>query len=125
MPLDPKRVVDPGEIFWVTVPPRAGSEQNGRRPCVVISRRSLNGGNTVVVVPLSTSTDRASAHRILLPVSEMIKDLGCDTELKDSVAVCSQVSVVDKRYIENRIGQVSHNAVLSIQLGISYLIDSR
>lgn len=125
MPLDPGRPVDPGEMFWVTVPPRAGSEQNGRRPCVVISRRSLNGGNTVVIVPLSTNTDRASAHRILLPLSEMIKDLGCRTELKESVAVCNQVSVVDKRYIEERIGTVSHNAVLAIQLGLSYLFDIR
>lgn len=125
MPLDPARPVDPGEIFWVTLPARTGSEQNGRRPCVVMGRRSLSGGNTVVVVPLSTNIARASAHRVVLPKSEIIKDLGCTTEIVDSVAVCSQVSVVDKKYIENKIGKLSQNAVLAVQLGLSYLFDIR
>jgi len=90
-----------------------------------MSRRSLSVGNTLVVVPLSSKVERASAHRILLPQSEIIKDIGNDTEIKDSVAVCSQVSVVDKRYIENKIGKLSQNAVLAVQLGLSYLFDIR
>jgi mRNA-degrading endonuclease toxin of MazEF toxin-antitoxin module len=90
-----------------------------------MGRRSLSGGNTVVVVPLSTNIARASAHRVVLPKSEIIKDLGCTTEIVDSVAVCSQVSVVDKKYIENKIGKLSQNAVLAVQLGLSYLFDIR
>jgi mRNA-degrading endonuclease toxin of MazEF toxin-antitoxin module len=125
MPLDAGRPVDAGEIFWITLPVHDGSAQHGRRPCIVMSRRSVNAGNTLVVVPMSTKLDRANSHRVFLPESEIIKDMGCESEITTSVAVCSQVMVMDKRYFENRIGKPSQNAVLAVQLGLSYLFDIR
>jgi mRNA-degrading endonuclease toxin of MazEF toxin-antitoxin module len=125
MPLDPTRPVDPGEIFWITLPELGGSAQHGRRPCIVMSRRALSTGNTLVIVPMSSNTSRANSHRVLLPESEIIKDLGCESEITTSVAVCSQVMVMDKRYFENRIGKLSQNAVLAVQLGLVYLFDIR
>ncbi len=125
MPVDPSIPVDPGDIFWVTLPFQGGSEQSGRRPCIVVSRRSLNGGNTVVVVPMSTNLARASAHRILLPAGEIIKDVGCASDVKDSVALCHQVRAVDRRAFESKIGKLSYNAILAVQLGLSYLFDIR
>lgn len=123
MPLDPTRPVDPGEIFRVALPERAGSEQGGTRLCVVMSRRAISTGNTLVVVPLTTNTDRARGHRIAIPESEILKDLGCLSEIKDCTALCAQVATVDKRYFENRIGKLSQNAVLAIQLGLSYVFE--
>ncbi len=125
MPLDPARPVDPGEIFWVNLPQQTGSEQHGRRPCIVISRRLLNNSNTVVIVPMSTNIDRANAHRVLIPVSEVIKDLYCTSEIKTSVALCHQVRAVDKQAFDNKIGKLSQNAVLAVQLGLQYLFDMR
>ena len=125
MPIDPLKPIDPGDIFWITLPSLGGSEQSGRRPCIVMSRRSLNTTNTVVVVPMTTNTARASAHKILLPASEIIKDLACTSEIKDSVALCHQVRVVDRRAFETKIGKLSFNAVLAVQLGLSYLFDIR
>ncbi|HWZ26227.1 MAG TPA: type II toxin-antitoxin system PemK/MazF family toxin [Verrucomicrobiae bacterium] len=125
MPLDPSTPVDPGDIYWITLPYVGGSEQSGRRPCVVMSRRSLNGGNTVVVVPLSTNISKASAHKVLLPIAEIIRDIGCDSEIKPSVALCGQVRSADKRAFEGKIGKLSQNAVLAVQLGLTYLFDIR
>ena len=90
-----------------------------------MSRRTTNTGNTVVVVPMSTNVARAAAWRVALPVNEIIKDMGCTTEIKPSVALCHQLRVVDKRAFEGRIGKLSINAVLAVQLGISYLFDIR
>ena len=125
MPIDPAIPVDPGEIFWITLPMQRGSEQSGRRPCIVMSRRSVNTGNTVVIVPMSTNTDRAGAYRVLLPVTEIIKDVSCASEIRTSVALCGHVRVVDKRAFESKIGKLSQNAILAVQLGLSYLFDIR
>ena len=72
---------------------------------------------------MSTNTARASAHKVLLPTSELIKDIGCVSEIKTSVALCDQVRAVDRKAFDSRIGQLSQNAVLAIQLGLSYLFD--
>ena len=79
--------------------------------------------NTLVVVPLTTNTERVRAHRILIPETEIIKDLDCQSEIKACVALCGQVTTVDKRYFENRIGKLSQNAVLAVQLGLSYVFE--
>jgi mRNA-degrading endonuclease toxin of MazEF toxin-antitoxin module len=125
MPIDLSIPIDPGDIFWVTLPQQGGSEQHGRRPCVVMSRRTTNRGNTVVVVPMSTNTDKANAYNVLLPASEIIKDIGCLSAIQNSVALCAQVRAADKRAFESKIGKLSQNAVLAVQLGLSYLFDIR
>jgi mRNA-degrading endonuclease toxin of MazEF toxin-antitoxin module len=88
-----------------------------------MSRRSLSTGSTLVVVPLTTNTQRARAHRVTIPASEIIKDIGCLSEIKDCTALCGQVATVDKQYFENRIGKLSQNAVLAIQLGLTYVFE--
>ncbi len=46
-----------GEIWKVKLYPVRGSEQDGIRPCLIISPNSMNKAlQTVVVVPLTTST---------------------------------------------------------------------
>jgi mRNA-degrading endonuclease toxin of MazEF toxin-antitoxin module len=125
MPIDPSTPIDPGDIYWITLPQQGGSEQSGRRPCIVISRRSVNMGNTVVVVPMSTNTAKASSYKVLLPIGEIIRDITCTSEIKLSVALCQQVRVVDKRAFEGKMGRLSQNAVLAVQLGLAYLFDIR
>ena len=125
MPVDPSIPVDPGDIFWITLPSQGGSEQSGRRPCIVMSRRAVNGGNTVVVVPMSTNLDRIAAHRVQLPPSEIIRDVGCTSTIQTSVALCHQVRPVDRRAFESKIGKLSQNAVLAVQLGLMFVFDMR
>jgi len=125
MALDPAIPLDPGDIYWINLPHQGGSEQAGRRPCIVMSRRSLNTSNTVVVVPMSTNLKKATAWKVQLPVNEIIKDPGCKSEIQSSVALCHQVRAVDKRQFDTRIGKLSQLAVLAVQLGITYLFEIR
>jgi mRNA-degrading endonuclease toxin of MazEF toxin-antitoxin module len=75
------------------------------------------------MIPVTTHLDRANRHRIKIPKSEIIIDLGCETPNVDCVAICSQVATIDKQYIENRIGKLSVNGVLAVQLGLTYVFD--
>lgn len=125
MALDPATPLDPGDIYWINLPHQGGSEQAGRRPCIVMSRRSLNTGNTVVVVPMTTNVKKATAWKVALPVNEIIKDIGCTSEIQPSVALCHQVRAVDKRQFDTKIGKLSQLAVLAVQLGLTYLFEIR
>lgn len=117
--------VDQGDIYWITLPNRGGREQHGRRPCVVMTRRSLNMGNPVVAVPLTSETRRACAWNIKIPAGEIIKDINSKSNVVDSVALCGQVFMVDKRKFEDRLGKLSTNAILAVQLGLAYVFDIR
>src|ERR1039458_3748658 len=125
MPLAENFRSDQGDIYWITLPNRGGREQHGRRPCIVMSRKSLNVGNPVVVVPMSSETRKANAYNVALPANEIIRDIASNSTVVDSVALCGQVFMVDKRKFEDKLGKLSYNAVLAVQLGLSYVFDIR
>jgi mRNA-degrading endonuclease toxin of MazEF toxin-antitoxin module len=125
MPLTENSPIDAGEIYWITIPSKAGREQEGRRPCIVMSRRGVNHGNPVVVVPMSTNLKKASSYNITIPSVEIIKDVTSTSNVVDSVALCGQVFAVDKRKFEDKLGKLSHAAIAAVQLGLSYLFDIR
>jgi mRNA-degrading endonuclease toxin of MazEF toxin-antitoxin module len=125
MPLTETSPIDAGEIYWVSIPTKGGREQEGRRPCIVVSRRGVNHGNPVVVVPMSTNLKKANSYNIQIPVGEIIKDVSSKSNVVDSVALCGQVFAIDKRKLEERLGKLSHLAIVSVQLGLSYLFDIR
>lgn len=125
MPLAETDPIDQGEIYWYTIPDRGGREQHGRRPCIVMSRGLVNRGNPVVVVPMSSKTHKANSYSIAIPQNEIIADIVNKPTVVHSVALCGQVFMIDKRKLEERFGKLSYNAVLAIQLGLSYLFDIR
>jgi mRNA-degrading endonuclease toxin of MazEF toxin-antitoxin module len=118
--------IEAGDIYWVTLT-GSGSEQTGRRPCIVMSRLAVNNaGRTVVVVPMTTSTGSANPYyRILLPVAEIVKDPSCTSAIQISVAKCDHVRVLDKSLLESRIGKLTQTAIIAVGLGIAYVFDIR
>ena len=118
--------IEQGDIFWVALT-GAGFVQTGRRPCVVMSRLSVNNaGKTIVIVPLTTETRTANPYyRILIPVGEMIKDAGCTSTLSPSVAKCDHVRVLDKTQLESKIGKLTDTAVIAVELGLAFVFDIR
>ena len=96
-----------GEVYWAALSPRAGSEQQGTRPVIIVSHDGFNqapGWRSVIVVPVSTSL--AQARRgptvVLLPV-------GVGGILKDSVALCHQVTTLDRSKLTSQIGELSES----------------
>ena len=117
--------IEQGEIYWITLPDRKGREQYGRRPCIIMSRKTINNGNPVVAVPMTSEKKYSNAHNIAIPANEVVRDLTSKTVILDSVALCGQVFMVDKRKLEERLGKLSLNAVFAVQLGLAYLFDIR
>jgi len=116
-----------GDIYWVTLT-GSGSEQSGRRPCIVMSRLSVNNaGRTVIVVPMTTNVTSANPYyRILLPVVEIVKDPNYTSALADvSVAKCDHLRVLDKSLLETKIGKLTATALIAVELGISFVFDLR
>ena len=118
-----------GEIYWVFAKDLdvAGHEQDRDRPYVIVSRDAINIVDTNVVgVPLSTKLHKANSHRILIQSLHMVKDLACQRDLKDSVALTDHIRVLDPRRVEfPRMGHMTDTAVGGIELALAYLFDIR
>lgn len=118
-----------GEIYWVTIPEAhiIGSEQHGRRPCIVVSRDAVNKTvKTVVVVPMSSnvqSIQNQPPHRIVIPPTEITRDVHCASQLVISVAKTDQVRVIDKERLEQRIGRLSQTATIAVTHGLAFVFN--
>ena len=124
--ISPTDVLNQGDIFWGEASAASGSEQAGDRPWVVMSRRAINGANTVVAVPLSRRMEKASKYPhfcILIPAAEALPIPG-QTASVDRVALCHQVRVVDKAMFREKWGKLTLAAISSIQLGLQWVFDA-
>lgn len=93
-----------GELYWAELAPRSGSEQQGSRPVIVVSHDAFNevpGWRSVIVVPVSTSTSPAGRGptAVFLP-------RGAGGLKSDSVALCHQVTTLDRRKLARRMGEL-------------------
>ena len=103
-----------GDIHWVNFPKRdpKGAEIEKTRPCVILSLTAVNAvRRTVLVVPLTTSPEPAP------PIAIAVASAG-----PDSVAVCDQVTAVDKRRLKNRTGSVSPNDLQAIEQSVRLVL---
>ena len=94
-----------GEIYWADLVPRSGAEQTGRRPVIVVSHDGFNrtpGWKSIIVVPISTS---ASQGRRGPTVVEL--PAGATGLPKASIAVCHQVTTLDRAKLTRKAGTLS------------------
>jgi mRNA interferase MazF len=105
-----------GEIYWADLVPRSGSEQQGRRPVVVVSHDAFNqtlGWRSIIVVPLTTSTAQVGhgPTAILLP-------RGIAGLRKESVVLCHQVTTLDRSKLVQRIGELGTTELDQVNDGL-------
>lgn len=106
-----------GDVYWAELRPRSGSEQSGRRPVVVVSHQIFNEADawrSVIVVPCSTSDRqrRRTATVVALPRGTA----GMPTS---SVAVCHQVTTLDRSKLKQRIGSLPVGYLHAIGQGLA------
>ena len=103
-----------GDIHWVNFPKRDphGAEIEKTRPCVILSLTAVNAvRRTVVVVPLTFSPDPAP------PIAIALASAG-----PESVAVCDQVTAVDKRRLKKKAGSVSAADLQAIERSVRLVL---
>ena len=110
-----------GDVYWADLVPRSGSEQTGRRPVVVVSHDGFNQFSSwmsVIVVPVSTSVAQAKRGPTVITIPGGLAGL-----LKPSVAVCHQVTTLDRTKLSKRIGSLPVDLISDIQDGLKAALD--
>jgi len=110
-----------GEVFWADLVPRSGSEQRGRRPVIVVSHDGFNqtvGWRSVIVVPVSTSEAQARRGPTAVPLNQ-----GAGGIRKPGVALCHQVTTLDRGKLSERLGMLSHDVVSQVEEGLKAALD--
>jgi len=99
-------------IFLASLEPVCGSEQSGHRPVLVVSNEKVNLVLPVVnIVPL---TSRKSETRVIYP-NEVLIPRASGGLPRESIALCYQIRTLDKRRLEQEIGEI-HDVALMHQI---------
>lgn len=101
-----------GEVWWVELHPRSGSEQRGRRPAIVVSHdalTSVESWRSIVIVPITTSKRQAKRHLTIVPLPA-----GEGGLQHDSIALCHQVTTLDRSKFIERTGILSADALAAV-----------
>jgi len=102
--------VSRGEIWLADLNPTQGSEQSGTRPVLIFQNDSINRfTSTFLTIPLTTNLRRAS-----LPTCVLVKQ-GEGGLIKDSVALCHQLRVIDKLRLLRRLGTISADVMRTVE----------
>ncbi|HBL27480.1 MAG TPA: PemK family transcriptional regulator [Acidobacteria bacterium] len=110
-----------GDVYWAELWPRSGSEQQGRRPVVVLSHDGFNEApswRSVIVVPCTSSQaqKRRGPTVVALPP-------GTAGLKEDCVAACHQITTLDRSKLDQRIGSLPGAVLLAVEAGIRAALD--
>ncbi|MDR1114427.1 MAG: type II toxin-antitoxin system PemK/MazF family toxin [Candidatus Margulisbacteria bacterium] len=107
-----------GEIWWVDFGLPFGSEPGFKRPAVIIQADAFNQSkiNTVIIVPLTTNLALARAPGNIFAPKEKTK------LRKDSVAVISQIAVIDKKRLLKKHSKLGEDILNEIEEGLLLIL---
>ena len=101
MAIHPKR----GEIFWVSFDPSVGGEVQKTRPAIVLSNDAANAVlNRLIVVPLSSKTDRLYPGEVLVQINQ-----------QKSKAMSDQLTTISKLRLQKRITTLTAGEMASVE----------
>lgn len=110
-----------GEVYWADLVPRSGSEQTGRRPVILVSHDGFNqtpGWKSIIVVPISTSSSQGKRGPTVIELSGRTAGLP-----KTSLAVCHQVTTLDRAKLAKRLGTLSSESLREVEEGLRAAMD--
>ncbi|MBI4585965.1 MAG: type II toxin-antitoxin system PemK/MazF family toxin [Planctomycetes bacterium] len=111
-------VISQGDVFWADLPEPTGSGPGFRRPVVVVQGDSLNRSRiaTVICIPLTSNLNWAkSPGNVLLSA----RSTGLP---KNSVANVSQILVIDKILLTEKVGRISNRQLDLLFSGIDLVL---
>lgn len=102
-----------GAVVLLSPEPTVGHEQQGMRPCVIVSEPVVTSDERyplVCVVPISGTPGRGALYPPVTPGPSGLR--------KPSWALCDQLRSVDKRRIRRRVGVLTAEEVRSVEEGV-------
>jgi mRNA interferase MazF len=107
-----------GEIWWADLGVPLGSEPGFNRPVLIVQDDAFNKSriNTVIIIPLTTNMVLADAPgNVMLELEE--------TKLaKDSVAIVSQIGVIDRTRLREKVSKLNKENIEQIEYGIKVVL---
>lgn len=100
-----------GDVYSVTLSPRRGRVQHGRRFAVVVQADDLLALSTVVICPTSRSAPAASFHPEIALGQEPTRVL------------CEMVGAVDARALGDQVGHLSIDEARAVDEGLALVLD--
>ena len=110
-----------GDLYLAALQPRSGAELHGERPVLVVSHDGFNrvpAWRSVIVVPLTTSERQARRGPTVVPIPD-----GAGGLLGDGVAVCHQVTTLDRGKLTRRLGTLPPEVMAAVEVGIKAAMD--
>ena len=107
-----------GELWWADFGVPFGSEPGYKRPVIIIQNDFFNKSsiNTVIVIPLTTNMILADAPgNIVLPKTE-------SKLKKDSVITISQIEVIDRQRLIEKISKLDRIILEKIEDNILFVL---
>jgi mRNA interferase MazF len=106
-----------GEIWQADLNPTRGHEQQGRRPCLIVSVDTFNSGpaDLVIAVPI-TGTERGIPFHVEIAAPE-------GGLSKRSFAKCEDVRSISKERLKGRIGLVTRTTMERVKDRLRILMD--
>jgi mRNA-degrading endonuclease toxin of MazEF toxin-antitoxin module len=106
-----------GEVYFMDLTPRSGSEQVGRRPCIIVSHDALSANprwRSVTVVPLTSAPrwQRPSPTTVLFEPGE-------GNLPRSSAALAHQVTTLDKsKIIGPAVGRLAQAKMAELETAL-------
>lgn len=105
-----------GEIYYADLSPVLGSEQGGYRPIVILQNNKGNKySTTVIIAPISSKVFKNT-----LPTHVLIEE---DFLEKKSVILLEQIRTIDKKRIDEKIGDLSGDVMERVDEAIKTSLD--
>ncbi|HEV2698994.1 MAG TPA: type II toxin-antitoxin system PemK/MazF family toxin [Terriglobales bacterium] len=104
-----------GEVWWVSFDAAIGGEIQKTRPAVIVSNNAANAAlNRVVVVPLTSRTDRVYPGEAVVLIND-----------QKSKAMADQIATASKVRLRNKVGILSHADLTLVEDAILFQLNIR
>lgn len=106
-----------GEVYFVELKPRSGSEQAGIRPCILVTRDNFNRNSawqSLTVVPITSAVRwrRPSLTTVSFEAGEAGLTQAC-------TAIAHQITTVDRsKFVLPALGKLSEQKMAALELAI-------
>lgn len=109
-----------GDIVYVDLEPRRGSETGKRRPCLVI-QNDVNNKYAPTTIILVITSRRRLENKKKYPTHVWI-DKGKGGLKKDSIIQCEQIRTIDKKRIIKKIGHLDDDFMQKVEEAIRIIL---
>jgi len=105
-----------GQIYWVDFSPTRGSEQDGRRPAVIVSNDTTNQhGSVLVAAPITSKTkNKKLAVNVYLPANDPLP--------KEGLVLCAQIRTIAKERLDGYRMDLSPTQLREVERALALLL---